>query len=363
MGADLSTDAGADSSSISIAGLAEFSPGLLELAADLARNASFPEEEFERERRQCLEELRIERATPGFLAGERLRRVLFGSHPYAIVAPAEEQVAAYQRDELISFYRNHYVPGNALLIAVGDFSAAAMREQVERTFEVWSAPKPEDRQSPAPPRQHGRRVHLVHLPGAVQTQVLVGNLSITRSHPDWFRLSLANSIYGGAFHSRLVANLREQKGYTYSPRSSAHALREYGYFSVHAAVRNDVAAATLAEIFYEMDRMRSLAVGEEELMDAQNYLSGVFSIGLATQEGMLSQLATVYLNELPVDYLETYRQRVRSLTADDLLLAARKYFDSHNAQVVVVGDAEQVGEQAALFGEVETCDAQGRPWP
>jgi predicted Zn-dependent peptidase len=199
----------------------------------------------------------------------------------------------------------------------------------------------------------------VHLPDTVQAQVLLGNLAITRRHPDWLPLSLANSIFGGAFNSRLVINIREQKGYTYSPRSSVHALRQHGYLSVHAAVRNDVVAATLTEMFYEIDRMRSLPVGDDELADARNYLSGVFSLGLATQDGLVGQLASAYLNELPEDYLETYRERIRALTAGDVLAASRKYFDSPNAQMVVVGDPAQVGEQAALFGEVESYDAQG----
>jgi len=124
-------------------------------------------------------------------------------------------------------------------------------------------------------------------------------------------------------------------------------------------VRNAVAAATLAEIFYELDRMRALPVGEEELADARNYLSGVFSLGLGTQDGLAAQLATVYLNELPEDYLETYRERIRALTADDVLAAARKYFDSANARIVLVGDRNELAEQAALFGELEVFDAQG----
>ena len=98
--------------------------------------------------------------------------------------------------------------------------------------------------------------------------------------------------------------------------------------SVHAAVRNDVVAATLTEMFYELDRMRSLPVGEDELADARNYLSGVFSLGLATQDGLAGQLSSVYLERLPEDYLETYRERIRALTADDVLEAARAYFDS-----------------------------------
>jgi predicted Zn-dependent peptidase len=170
---------------------------------------------------------------------------------------------------------------------------------------------------------------------------------------------LANSIYGGAFHSRLVLHIREQKGYTYSPRSAISVLREYGYFTVHAAVRTEVAAATLTEMFYEMDRMRSLRVTAEELESARSYLTGVFSLGVATQDGVLGQLSTVYLDRLPENYLETYRERIRALTAEDVVAAARRHFDSANAQIVLVGDRAQIAEQAALFGEVETYDAAG----
>ena len=361
MGGDLGTHAGADSSAISISGLAEFSNGLLEILADLAGHASFPENEFERERRQRIEELKIERTSPGFLASDRFRRALFGEHPYAIVAPSEEQVAAYRREQLEDFYRRHYTPANALLIAVGDFASASMMEQIEKIFGAWSAPQPEPQFVPSPPHQIGRHVYLVHLPGAVQAQVLAGNLAVTRHDRDWYRTVLANAIYGGAFHSRLVANIREQKGYTYSPRSGLNPLRQHGYFSVHAAVRNEVVAATLTEIFYEMDRIRSLAVTTEELESARNYLTGVFSLGVATQDGMLTQLSTQYLDRLPEDYLETYRERVRALTADDVLAAARRHFDSANAQIVVVGDREQVLEQAALFGHLEIFDTNGQP--
>ena len=359
MGGDLAASAGADTSAIGISGVADFSEGLLEMLADLARNASFPDEEFERERRQRMEGLKIQRTTPDFLATERLRRILFGEHPYAIVAPQEAQVAAFRREQLEEFYRQNYSPANALLILVGDFSAAAILDQVEKIFGAWKAPAPAPQKWPEPPRQSGRQVHLVHLPGSVQTQVLIGNLAITRRDPDWFRMVLANSIYGGAFHSRLVMNIREQKGYTYSPRSGISALREYGYFTVHAAVRNEVTAATLTEMFYEMDRMRSLPVTDQELESARSYLTGVFSLGVATQDGVLSQLSTVFLDRLPEDYLESYRARIKALTADDILAAARRHFDSANEQIVLVGDRAQIADQAALFGPVTEYDAQG----
>lgn len=360
IGANLNCSAGTDSSGISFDGLSEFSNDLLALAADLAMNASFPQAEFERERRQKIEELKIERTTPGFLAGEHMRRVLFSGHPYAQVAPTIEQAEAYTREQLVAFHREHFVPENALLILAGDFSTEKIFAQVEAAFARWPAARRKEPDFPALAPLRGRRVHLVHFPGAVQTQVLTANRAITRHHPDWFALTLANAIFGGAFHSRLVINIREQKGYSYSPRSNVTALRHHGFFSVHAAVRNDVTAATLAEMFYEMDRMRALPVSDEELRDAQNYLAGMFSLGLATQEGLAGQLATVYLNDLPEEYLERYRERIRALTKDHVLAAARKYFDSANAQMVVVGDREVVGEQAALFGDVEVCDVNGK---
>jgi zinc protease len=359
MGSDLSSGAGADTSVISFAGLVDFSNDLLGLVSELAQQASFPADEFERERRQLIEGLRIERTTPGFLAGERLRRVLFGTHPYGTISPTEEQVTNYRVEQLKEFYQEYYRPGNALLVMVGDFSPRAMLAQIEKAFGSWSSGPVQAAPDPALPEVQGRRVYLVHLPESVQTQISIGNRAITRKHPDWLRLTLANSIYGGAFNSRLVMNIREQKGYTYSPRSGAHPLRQHGYFSIGAAVRNDVVAATLTEIFYEIDRMRSTPVGEEELDDARNYMTGIFSLGLATQDGLAGQLATTTLEKLPDDYLETYRENVLKLTSADVLDAAQKYFDSANAQIVIVGDRAQVESQAALFGTPEVYDAQG----
>ncbi len=359
LGADLGTSAGQDTSAISFAGLSEFAEPVLQLVSDLARQAAFPPAEFERERRLKLEEVKLERTSPGFLASERLRKILFGAHPYALVAPSETQVANYQRQDLLDVYREIYTPENALLMLVGDFDAQALLKTIEKVFAGWEGKKPAGKVSAAPANPRGRNVTLVHVPNSVQTQVLIGCHAITRKHPDWLKLALANSLYGGAFNSRLVMNIREDKGYTYSPRSGVHSLFQHGYFTVSAAVRNDVVAASLTEMFYEIDKLRSVPVPEAELADAQNYLTGIFSMGLATQEGLLAQFSAVELNELPADYLETYRQKIRAFTPGDLLSAARQYFDSANMQVVVVGDRAQIEPQAALFGNVQRFDNQG----
>src|SRR2546421_3721207 len=359
IGADLSSNAGADTSSISCSGLSELPEPLLGLVSELAREAAFPPAEFERERRQKLEEVKMQRTQPEFLASERLRKVLFGAHPYAQVSPTEAQVAAYKREDLQGVYHEFYTPENALLLLVGDFDSNEMLKAAERVFGKWTGKKPETIAAPDPANPRGRRVYLVHVPGAVQTQILAGCHAITRKHPDWVKLGLTNSLYGGAFNSRLVMNIREDKGYTYSPRSVVHALRQYGYFSVSAAVRNDVVAASLTEMFYELDKLRALPVPVSELADAQNYLGGVFSLGLATQDGLLNQFSNVAQNELPEDYLETYRDKVRALTPEDLLASDRRYLDSPNMQIAVVGDRTHIEPQAALFGDIDVFDAHG----
>src|SRR5712671_6565451 len=150
IGADLSSGAGADTSAISFAGLSEFAEPLLGLVNELAREAAFPEAEFERERRQKLEEVKLERTQPGFLASERLRKVLFGTHPYAQVAPSEPQVAAYKREDLQAVYRGFYTPENGLLLLVGDFDATEMLKSAEKIFGAWSGKKPDLKAAPAP---------------------------------------------------------------------------------------------------------------------------------------------------------------------------------------------------------------------
>ena len=359
LGADLGTSAGQDTSIISFAGLSEFAEPILQLVNDLAREAAFPPAEFERERRLKLEEVKLERTSPGFLASERLRKILFGAHPYALIAPSEAQVANYQRQDLLDVYREIYTPENALLVLVGDFDSQILLKTIEKIFAGWEGKKPAGKVSAAPANPRGRSVSLVHVPNSVQTQILIGCHAITRKDPDWLKLALTNSLYGGAFNSRLVMNIREDKGYTYSPRSSVSPFFQHGFFTVSAAVRNDVVAASLTEMFYEMDKLRSLPVPEAELADAQNYLTGVFSMGLATQEGLLAQFSAVELNDLPADYLETYRRTIRAFTPADLLAAARQYFDSANLQIVAVGDRAQIESQAALFGNMQCFDNQG----
>ena len=181
---------------------------------ELAREASFPAPEFERERRQKLEEVKLERTSPGFLASERLRKVLFGAHPYGQVSASEAQVAAYTREDLLAVYRDFYTPENALLLMVGDFDSQAMVKTAEKVFGAWTGKKPQTKPAAAPPHPHGRRVYLVHVPGAVQTQILAGCAAITRTHPDWIKL--------GPDQQPLRRRIQFAPGHEYPRRQGLH---------------------------------------------------------------------------------------------------------------------------------------------
>src|SRR5439155_1390139 len=213
IGADLSSSAGADISAIGFSGLAEFAEPLLELVNELAREAAFPVAEFERERRQKLEEVKMQRTEPGFLANERLRKVLFGAHPYAQVSPSEAQVAAYQREDLSAVYREFYTPENGALLLVGDFDANEMLPAAEKVFGKWSGKRPETPAAPAPANPRGRRVCLVHVPGAVQTQILAAR------DAEWFADTTLR--YGGErIAGRLSRNLSPESPRAYAARSA-----------------------------------------------------------------------------------------------------------------------------------------------
>ena len=178
--------------------------------------------------------------------------------------------------------------------------------------------------------------------------------------PRLFRRSgTASAILGGAFYSRLTRNIREAKGYTYSPFSSSNTQAAAGSFLTGAFVRNEVTGLTMLEIFYELDRMRVAPVTDEELASAKSYSTGNFSVELASQAGLASRINTVYLYDLPKTFIEDFRPRINALTPADIRRAATKYFDTYHAAVVMVGDYEKVKDQVTPFGDVTLFDAQG----
>jgi zinc protease len=176
---------------------------------------------------------------------------------------------------------------------------------------------------------------------------------------DYFAIRTANVVLGGSFYSRLTKNIREQKGYTYSPFSSANTQAKSGAFVAGAFVRNEVTGPTLLEIFYELDRMRVLPIEDEELNAAKEFSTGNFSIELASQSGLAGRINTVYTYDLDRNFINDFRPKITALTKEDIQRAAAKYFDTYHAAVVIVGDWNVVKDQVKPFGDVTIYDSQG----
>lgn len=350
-GATLNAGASADYSTVSASSLSSFAYEVLDLLADVALHPSFPEDELALAKANAQQNLIAQRAQPSFLATEALARVLFGEHPYSVVSPTPESIEAMTRERIRSFHRQQFVPNNAVLFAVGDIRRDEMLKRIESLFGDWRPGEIADPVFPDPPTLEGRAAYIVNRPGSAQTNIVVANHGITRTHPDYFPMLVMHTILGGTASARLFMNLREDKGYTYGAYSSLDTRRRAGSFRATAEVRTPVTGASLKEIFYELERIRSENVSAQELEDAHAYLTGIFPIRLETQDGLVDQLVQIVMHELPPDYLHTYRDRVRQVTVEDVRRVAESYVTPDRAALILVGDAEAIREQAAPFAE------------
>jgi zinc protease len=360
MGGSLSAAASQDYTSVSARGLSEFAPRLVDLVADVAMNPTIPEDELAILKQQHLQTVAQQQASPQFVANREFRRALFGGHPYARTSETEASLKAMDRGKLVAFHRDHFRPNNAFLLIVGAIDPEAMVAAAEKAFGGWTRG---DVASPAfapPPALSGRHVIFVQRPNSIQSSIAVGNIAIKRSDPRWFELTLANTIYGGAFNSRIVRNIREEKGYTYSPGSVLTGFSDAGFYRFTADVRNEVTGPTLTEVFKEIDKMRADGSDGAELQGAKSYLRGIFPIQTATQTGLAATLNNVYIFGLPKDYPETFRARVAAVTPDQVKRASSTLLGSDNSIIVIVGDYAKVKDQLAAFKDVTYLDTEGK---
>jgi predicted Zn-dependent peptidase len=363
MGGSLSATVSQDFSSLSARGLAEFAPRLIDLIADVAMNPALPADEIAILKRQRMQNAAQQKSSPQFLANREFRRALFGSHPYARTSETEETIQAIDRARLVAFHRDHYRPNNALLIIVGAVDSDAMVAAAEKSFGAWTkgdVPKPA---FAAPPATTGRHVYFIQRPNSIQSSIAMGNIVVKRGDPRWYELSLGNSLFGGAFNSRIVRNIREEKGYTYSPGSVLTGFADAGFYRFTADVRNEVTGATLAEVFKEIDTFRAEGSDGDELQGAKSYLRGLFPVQTATQSGLAATLNNVYVFGLPKDYTETYRAKIAAVTPAQVKSGASTLLGSQNTVIVIVGDWAKVKDQLGEFKDITFLDLDGKPVP
>jgi zinc protease len=351
MGASLSAGATSDYTIVGASALAQFNDPILGLIAEVILEPSFPENEVALAKQNTKESLRQQRAQPSFLASEMVSRVMFGEHPYSVVAPTPESIDRASRDEFVRFHRAKLVPNNAVFIVVGDVHYEEIVNRVESLFSTWERGEEMVANFPAPPVRTRRTAYLVDRPGSAQSNIVIANSGITRTNPDYFPMMLMHTVLGATASSRLFMNLREDKGYTYGAYSNLDARRSAGSFRVTAEVRTPVTGDSLKEFFYELDRIRKEPVSEKEISDAKSYLTGVFPIRLETQEGLTDQLLQIKMLNLPSDYLQRYRERVQAVTIADIRRVAEQYVRPDEAAVIVVGDGSLVLDQIKPFCE------------
>ncbi len=354
VGGSLSTGATDDALTITVDGLSSGTSKLIEVVADVARNASFPAAEVALAKENALQGLLVRASTPEYLAEKAFGKAIYGDHPYHITGPSKEGLEAVTPEILKRERDSRVRPERSLLVVAGDLDPAAVAKSVGAAFAGWKATGEPAPLTPLAPGLKPRQIQMVNRPGSVQALLMVGRPAVLATDPDFFPLSVANTLFGGSFSSRLVANVREEKGYSYSPGSSLYRYQRGGLLRVRADVRNEVTAASLLEIGYEMDRMAATKPTDEELARAKRYQSGTYLLGSQVQGGVVSQLVRAWVLGLPAESLNDFVPKVNAVTAADVQRVGRTYFPFRLQTIVVVGDEAKIRSEVELTGPATT---------
>jgi len=365
MAASLGVGTGASSVEATVSGssLTDNFDKLLELAADVLLNPSFPEDELARYKQRTQAQLVQQRSSPGFLAFELADKVIYGDHPAARSGTTVDSLKAVTRDELMAVHRTRYVPDHAIVALAGDISLADATKKLNAALAGWKkagTPKPAVKDPPPPA---AAKVSFVHRPNSVQTNLVVGIQMINRTHPDYDVLQVMNKVLGGGPTGRLFMILREEKGYTYGASSGLTVPRFRGDWFASTSVRTDVTEPALKELMHQIARMRDEVVTEKEFRDARRAMVAVFALRLESVDAVLGYHVTRWLYDLPVDYWDKYPERIMAVTPQQVQAAAKKYLDPARLQIVAVGEGEKIRPTLKAFGPLDEYDADGRKQP
>jgi zinc protease len=343
MGGSIFTVAGSDSTTIGGEVLSEFDTRFVNLLADVVQNPKFTAEDLEKIRANKIRELSINRAQADNQAFEKFRQVVFAGHPYSSIWAEESSLKGYKLDDVRSFYNNEYGGARTHLYVVGQFDAAKVRAAIEQAFGKWkkgpevihNVPKIDARPSLA----------VIDRPGAPQSTIYLGMPAISPSDPDFVKFTVMDSLLGGSFGSRITSNIRENKGYTYSPSSVVWNRYHSGYWYESADVTTDFTGASIKEILYEIQRLKDTPPTEAELQGIKNYMTGIYVLRNSSRAGVIGQLEAMNYNELDKNYLDTYVQKINAVTPKDVSDMVKKYLDTDRMTIVVVGDRSKIDTQ------------------
>ena len=343
MGGSIFTVAASDKTTVGGEVLSEFDTRFLELLADVLQNPKFAASDFEKARTNKLRELAVAKAEPGTQALEKFREVVFSGHPYSSIMPSEALVQSYKLEEVRGFYNDQYGAARTHLYVVGKFGTAGVKSTIEKAFGSWKKGVGPIRNVPT---IAGRRsLTTIDRPGAPQSTIYLGMPAVAPGDPDYIKFIVTNSLLGGSFGSRITANIRENKGYTYSPNSSVWNRYKTGYWIQTADVTTEATGPSIKEILYEIDRLQKEPPTEAEMQGIKNYLVGIYVLQNSSRAGVIGQLEQMNYNELDKNYLDTYVQNVTAVTAKDVQDMVKKYLVLDRMTLVVVGDKSKIDEQ------------------
>ena len=350
MGGDLTTSVTAQQTTIGTQVLSEYADDAVGLVAAVAMRPDFPASEFGRVKANYERRLVQLLAQPGTLANVALARATYGTaHPYGRLLPGATQLAGYTIDDVKSYYAANFGAKRSHLYIAGRFDSAAVKAAIAAAFDGWAAGP--DRLSLPATAKPGPQVILVDRPGAPQSTLrLAFPAPLAGSEAD-IDTRVMNALLGGSFSSRITTNIRESKGYTYSPSSGISFQPENAQWVFNADVTTTVTGPALKEVFSEVRRLQSEAPAAEETAGIRNYLAGTFAIANSTAPAVVNTLATRDTLRLPADWLDRYVPAVLAVTPAELSEAA-KALPLDKMTLVVVGDLKTVEPQLRALPEL-----------
>jgi predicted Zn-dependent peptidase len=348
MGGAVNITVGPDESDVTTDVLSEFGPKAAALLADVAQHPLFPDSELPRLKNDAQRQLSISKSVPQSMALEKFRKILYGDHPYGTVFPTQESIEKTTVADIKKFYEGNFGATRAHLYVAGRFDTAEVKKAIATSFGGWSKGPAAVTNVPKVKPQHV--LELTDRPGAAQSTLLVGMPVPDATSPDAIPLGVTNALLGGSFGSRITSNIREQKGYTYSPSSQISRRYHDAYWAETADVTTQYTGASLKEIFAEVDKLAKEPPADGELKGIQSYLSGLFVIQNSSRGALINQLRFVDFQGLGEDYLKTYVQKVNAVMPTDVSKMTSEYIKADQMTIVVVGDKAKVAEQLAPYG-------------
>ncbi|MCW3082838.1 MAG: putative Zn-dependent peptidase [Bacteroidetes bacterium] len=337
-GAFLEVGVEQDNASVILYTLNKHLKATLPVVEQVIKDAMFPQEELDIHLKNKKQKFLVNNQKVATLARKHFAELIFGEkHPYGIDVK-DADFEAIKRSHLIEFYKTHYTSSNCKIIMAGKV-ADNVYELLDAHFggNDWDSSEPALREKNAALDTTTEREHIIYKEDAIQSAIRIGKIMFNKTHPDFHPMQVLNTIYGGYFGSRLMSNIREDKGYTYGIGSGMVSLKNAGYFFISTEVGVDVCKNAINEIYFEMNRLREELVGEEELQLVKNYMLGTFLRNSDGPFALADRFKGLLEYGLGYGYFDQYMATVKNISAAQLRDLANMYFDKNSMIELVAG--------------------------